>query len=123
MHTLGEAARLCGVAKGTISKAIKTGKLSATRRADGSWSIDNAELARYRDANGHRFRSATGKADQVETAAATEVMIAELRTMLADTREDRDRWRSMAERLAIAAPQPEQPIEQPPSWWTWLRTG
>jgi len=29
--TLGEAARQCGVAKGTISKAIKTGKLSATR--------------------------------------------------------------------------------------------
>jgi excisionase family DNA binding protein len=27
--TLGEAARQCGVAKGTISKAIKTGKLSA----------------------------------------------------------------------------------------------
>jgi excisionase family DNA binding protein len=34
--TLGEAARQCGVAKGTISKAIKTGKLSATRREDGS---------------------------------------------------------------------------------------
>jgi hypothetical protein len=27
--TLGEAARQCGIAKGTISKAIKTGKLSA----------------------------------------------------------------------------------------------
>ena len=33
--TLGEAARQCGIAKGTISKAIKTGKLSATRTARG----------------------------------------------------------------------------------------
>jgi hypothetical protein len=44
--TLGEAARQCGVAKGTISKAIKIGNLSATPREDGSWKIDNAELAR-----------------------------------------------------------------------------
>jgi excisionase family DNA binding protein len=36
--TLGEAARQCGIAKGTISKAIKTGKLSATRKEDGRWS-------------------------------------------------------------------------------------
>jgi excisionase family DNA binding protein len=53
--TLGEAARQCGVAKGTISKAIKTGKLSATRREDGSWKIDNGEIARYLEANQHRF--------------------------------------------------------------------
>jgi excisionase family DNA binding protein len=67
MLTLGQAARHCGVSKGTISKAIKTGKLSATRREDGSWSIDNAELARYLDAyldaNGYRFHSKTGDAD------------------------------------------------------------
>jgi excisionase family DNA binding protein len=67
MLTLAEAARLCGVTKSTISKAIRTGKLSATRREDGSWSIDNAELARYLDAyldaNGYRFRTKTGDAD------------------------------------------------------------
>ena len=55
MITLGEAARQCGVAKGTISKAIKTGKLSATRNEDSSWSIDAAELQRYVEANRHRF--------------------------------------------------------------------
>jgi excisionase family DNA binding protein len=67
MLTLGEAARQCGVSKATISKAIKIGKLPATRREDGSWSIDTAELARYLDAyldaNGHRFRSKAGDAD------------------------------------------------------------
>ena len=67
MLTLGEAAQYCGVSKATISKAIRVGKLSATRREDGSWSIDSAELARYLDAyldaNGYRFRSKTGDAD------------------------------------------------------------
>ena len=45
MLTLGQAARHCGVAKGTISKAIKAGKLSVTRREDGSWCIYGAELS------------------------------------------------------------------------------
>ena len=42
----------------------RVGKLSATRREDGSWSIDSAELARYLDANGYRFRSKAGNADR-----------------------------------------------------------
>ena len=59
MLTLGAAARQLGVSKGTISKAIASGKLSATRREDGSWAIDGSELARYLEVNGHRFRSET----------------------------------------------------------------
>jgi excisionase family DNA binding protein len=43
MLTLGAAARQLGVSKGTISKAIASGKLSATRREDGSWAIDGSE--------------------------------------------------------------------------------
>ena len=65
--------------QGTISKAIKTGKLSATRREDGSWKIDNAELARYLEANQHRFRSDTVETDQPETGveprAATDALV------------------------------------------------
>jgi excisionase family DNA binding protein len=121
--TLGEAARQCGVAKGTISKAIKTGKLSATRREDGSWSIDNAELARYLESNGHRFRSETVEADRpetgAETSAATDALVAELRAVIADLRRDRDEWREQAQRLALPAP---KPAEKPMSWWRWLRT-
>jgi excisionase family DNA binding protein len=67
MLTLGQAARHCGVSKGTISKAIASGKLSATRREDGSWAIDGAELARYLDVNGHRFRPETGSGEQPAT--------------------------------------------------------
>jgi len=46
MLSLGQAARATGRSKPTIARAIKSGKLSAVRGADGSYSIDPAELAR-----------------------------------------------------------------------------
>jgi hypothetical protein len=46
MYTLGTAARTVGKSKATISRAIKGGRLSATRSEDGSYLIDPAELHR-----------------------------------------------------------------------------
>lgn len=65
--TLGTAAKELGITKPTLSKAIAKGKLSATRREDGSYSIDAAELFRYRDANQHRYPPETGQPLQTET--------------------------------------------------------
>lgn len=44
--TMNQAAKECGRAKSTLSKAIKTGKLSAEKQTDGSYLIDPAELFR-----------------------------------------------------------------------------
>jgi excisionase family DNA binding protein len=104
--TLGQAAKQVGVSKPTLSKAISTGKLSATRREDGSFAIDPAELCRYVEANGHRFHSATGNGSRLETppdtaatTAATDAQVEALRQVevllrqeLTDVRIDRDRW-------------------------------
>jgi hypothetical protein len=46
MYSLAQAAKAAGKSKPTIARAIKAGKLSATRAADGSYGIDPAELAR-----------------------------------------------------------------------------
>lgn len=47
MHlSLGQAAKETGMDKSTISRAIKSGKLSATRKENGSYEIDPAELFR-----------------------------------------------------------------------------
>jgi excisionase family DNA binding protein len=142
--TLGEAARHCGVSKGTISKAIATGKLSATRREDGSWSIDGSELARYVETNGHRFRletretrAATGAADQVETliserarADLAEARLADLREALADMKRQRDSWETQAQRLALTSQQPAEQPQKPLAVdagdplrraWKWMR--
>lgn len=46
LFTLQQAATVTGKAKSTIQRAIKSGKLSASRNSDGSYSIDSSELAR-----------------------------------------------------------------------------
>ena len=47
MHlSLGQAAKETGMDKSTISRAIKSGKLSATRQENGGYAIDPAELFR-----------------------------------------------------------------------------
>lgn len=44
--SMGRAAKVAGVSKSTLSRAIKSGKLSASRSEGGGWLIDPAELAR-----------------------------------------------------------------------------
>ena len=47
MHlSLGQAAKETGMDKSTLSRAIKNGKLSATRQENGGYAIDPAELFR-----------------------------------------------------------------------------
>ena len=43
---ISEAARSAGVARSTIQRAIREGRLSATRHANGSKGIDTSELVR-----------------------------------------------------------------------------
>ena len=57
--TLGQAAKHLNCSKATISRAIKDGRLSATRKEDGSFSIDPAELQRYADNAEHRLQRET----------------------------------------------------------------
>jgi excisionase family DNA binding protein len=131
--TLGQASKQVGVSKPTLSKAISTGKLSATRREDGSWPIDPAELCRYVEANRHRFHPATGNGSRVETqddtasAAAIEAQVEALRQVegllrqeLVDVRIDRDRWCAEAsawrdQAQALTRQLTDQRERQP--WW------
>ena len=45
-YTLRQAAEVAHCSKSTIQRALKSGKLSAQRKDDGSYSIDPSELAR-----------------------------------------------------------------------------
>ena len=46
MFTMGQAAIEAGVSKATLSRAIKSGKVSAKKNVNGGWDIDPAELFR-----------------------------------------------------------------------------
>jgi len=110
-YTLGEAAKATGKSKATISKAIKSGRISAHKDETGTFHIDPSEL--------HRVYPPTVSSEQIETPVNTPTKsdidgtIRELQARLeaaherlsdkegviADLREDRDRWRQQASAL------------------------
>ena len=63
VYTLGEAARATGKSKATISKAIKSGRLSARKDETGTFHIDPSEL--------HRVYPPTVSSEHKETPIRT----------------------------------------------------
>jgi excisionase family DNA binding protein len=120
-YSLAEAAKAVGVSKPTLFRAIKSGRLSATRRDDGSYDVDPAELHRAFPVVSDK-REATQDVKRND-AAVLRAEIEGLRQQVAllkderdDLREDRDRWREQATRLLPA----QQPAERRRRrWWSW----
>lgn len=123
--SLTQAAKACGKSKGTVSKALTSGRLSYVSKDDGGYQIDPAELQRWVDATPSRNRSApdvqpitpTDK-NPIETSierAKLEVMegrldaaektIDHLRGLLDEERAER---KALTERLL---PAPQKPVE------------
>ncbi|MCL2429404.1 MAG: hypothetical protein FWD12_09245 [Alphaproteobacteria bacterium] len=128
--SLQEAAELARVNKTTLFRAIKKGKVSASRDEHGQWRVDPAEVSRvYPIAVGGAEQQAKQQHAMPPNGDRTDELVAALREQLADIREERDRacavaetWRSAfeterAQRLALTAPAPAKL-----SWWRWLRS-
>lgn len=114
-YTLGEAAKAVNKSKATISKAIKSGKISAIRNEDGSFRIEAAELHRVYPPTPQE----TVESEQSSTPTSTGVNdkeLIELRVKLeaaqqriTDLEEDREHWRQQATRLLSSPPREEAP--------------
>lgn len=120
--SLSQAAKLTEKSKSTINRAIKTGKLSASRHEDGSYSIDPAELARafnIEPLEGARRRDTEPDETRLlERIAMLEAMLSREREVSADLKEDRDRWRQQATALLID----QRPATTTGAkWWPWQR--
>ena len=142
--SLGQAARLVGVGKTTLTRNIKSGRLSAERKFDGSYLIDAAELARVYELSPETIATGRKPDAVVHTATPAEaepapgdtvaVRLARLEGELAglkavleevksgrdELRAERDQWRAQAERLALNRPGNESPAPvsvAPRSWW------
>lgn len=116
--SLSQAAKLTGKSKSTINRSIKSGKISATRHEDGTYSIDPAELSRAFDLEPHeRAKRRDAEPDGtrlLERIGALEAMLNREREISADLKEDRDRWRQQA--TALLTDQRTAPLlDQPPS--------
>jgi len=104
-YTLGEAAKAVGKSKATISKAIKSGRISADKQENGSYQIEPVELHRVYPPT----PSETVTDEQLATPSEQVVNdreTIELRVKLqaaeqriSDLEDDRDQWRQQANRL------------------------
>lgn len=119
--SLSQAAKLAGRSKSTIHRAIKTGKLSATRHEDGSYSIDPAELSRVFDMEPHegtkRHGAALDGTRLLERIEALDAMLNREREISADLKEDRDRWRQQATALLTD----QRSTKTIFKWWPWQK--
>lgn len=122
--SLSQAAKLTSKSKSTINRAIKSGKLSATRHEDGSYSIDPAELSRAFKMEPLTGAKRSGEEPDgtrlLERIEALEVMLNREREISADLKEDRDRWRQQATALLI-----DQRLipSTGTRWWPWRKKG
>jgi hypothetical protein len=118
------------MSKAAISRAIKNHTISAEKQENGSYKIDPAELHRVYPAITEqqaeqlsRPRSAT-TSDATELNAENRELRAKLESVMQrlsdkdgvieDLREDRDRWRTQAEKLLLAD-QRAQPVMVAPA--------
>lgn len=86
--SLAQAATLTGKSKSTLTRAIKSGRMSATRKTDGTFGIDPAELLRvYPDAVRDVSDGASRTGDPVASDAAQQAEISALRDDLAAARQ------------------------------------
>ncbi len=127
MLTLGEAAKETGLAKSAISRAIKSGRLSAVKQENGSFAIDPAELFRVYQSNSCREQQAERSATH-ENTEAQRLEVNLLRELLDEVRKerdnlrvDRDRWQEQAERITLLLTHQPEPAR--PSFWRWLLGG
>jgi excisionase family DNA binding protein len=127
-YSLGEAAKELGVSKPTVQRAIKSGRLSATRRDDGSYDIDPAELRRAFPAV-TRNSNVPPDLKRDETLGDIRVLQADvegLREQVALLKDERDDLRrrldaEAEERRRVTALLTDQRPAGRRSWWRRLR--
>ena len=115
-YTAGQAAKATGVATSTITRALKTGKISGEAQKSGGWLIDPSELHRVfppvapqESRNPPPLGSATPEYDSRNRDLPQ--LLEVLQEQIADLRNDRDHWREEAQALRrlLPAPAPDAP--------------
>jgi hypothetical protein len=121
--SLQEAADLAHVNKSTLFRAVRAGKVSASRDEHGQWRLDPAELSRVYPVaagNGEQQHAIPRKRDRTdELVALLQGQLALVERELDRVRTDAETWRNAfeterAQRLALAPPPSAEPARP---WW------
>lgn len=105
--TLGQASKETGISKPTLSKALKSGKLSYIEKTSAGYRIDPSELFRVYPAK----QQANAKSERLETHSVTpgenvlqarldaqEKLMSRLEDEVDDLKNQRDKWEAQANR-------------------------
>src|SRR5262249_33287658 len=135
-----------GVAKSSVLRAIKAGRISATRDDNGRWHVEPVELFKIFPPLPPTQPATHQHGVPERVTQLLEAQLAELKSALADMRQDRDRWiaeaadwKRQAQNLLSpphqSAPlaQPTHPVENPAAAlsppisrlrraWRWMRS-
>ena len=125
-----QAAKKTGKSVPTITRAIKSGKISAEKTKSGGYQIEASELFRVFNAvteepnvKGNTLRGETPP-ERATFTPDLEEKVRALEAALADAKAERDEWRDQAKRLALALPSPSSTEAEKLSWWPrWRRGG
>lgn len=142
-YTAGQAAQATGKNIATVTRAIKSGKISAQKDASGAWRIDASELHRMFPINAQDLRKPQmqsdarplqGKSKSQTTALEQELaalrervasqseLLEERANQISDLKEDRDRWRQQATSLlSDLRPQPILHQKNKSPWWRFFK--
>ena len=131
MLTLAEAAKETGLTKPAIFKAIKSGKISASKDERGQWMIDPAELFRVYDPASKKetvepqtaHLSLLLKLQELESKLeVTDQRLLDKDREIEDLRTQRDHWRTQAEHITRLLTDGREHEKQKKSGvWAWLR--
>lgn len=139
-YTAGQAAQATGKNIATITRAIKSGRISALKDASGAWRIDASELHRVFPMSTQVLRKPQMQSDATplqeqsksqtaafeqelatlrERVAAQSKLLEERVSQISDLKEDRDRWRQQATSLlSDLRPEPIFKLENKTRrWW------
>lgn len=138
-YSANQAAEATGKNVATITRAIKSGKITATKDTSGAWQIDGAELSRVYPLRTQSLQILTMQKDakpaqrdefteinalREELAALRErdklkdTLLENYVVQMADLKEDRDKWRQQATNL-LADQKAEAVVPAPIKrrWW------
>lgn len=137
-YTAGQAAEATGKNIATITRAIKSGKISANKDASGAWRIDASELHRIFPLRAQDLRKPQMQSDasplqeqsKTQTAAseqelaalrervaAQSALLEERASQISDLKEDRDRWRQQATNLLAHTQEKKERRDYRRKWW------
>lgn len=122
--TASQAAKQTGKSIPTITRAIKSGKISADRTSSGGYFIEPSELFRVFQPVTENSNVTSQKLDH-ETSNEIDVLqdkVKLLEEALIDAKNERDEWREQAKRLTHALPAANRKnLSEPHTWWKfWL---